>query len=204
MQEIISILFYAGFVVAAIVNDMGSSNQAFWIKLSVNYKGNCIFSHPVDKSLNIDVFANVPHLLKLARNHLIDHSIIIDNHIINTDCFELLLSASTTAHEATCSSKGLYAITDQTSSSWIFFSIRFRKRFSIWETKEQSLKAVHLILCQKLYHYSTIGLIYLIHVVKLSLIIRGKMFIAVRKSRTRSCTKWLLLLQIWGWDTKNP
>lgn len=44
LEEIISTLFFAGFVVVAMVSDMGTSNQALWSALNINYKTNCFFS----------------------------------------------------------------------------------------------------------------------------------------------------------------
>ena len=42
------------------------------------------------------MFADAPHLLKLARNHLLDQGFTIKNKLIDKSCFEMLLSASNT------------------------------------------------------------------------------------------------------------
>lgn len=105
LEDIISQLYIARFIVVAIVCDMGSSNVSLWTKLNVGYDGNIFFSHPSDNLLKIFVLADVPHLLKLARNHLLDNGFVLENTIINKDCFEKLLSVSTTeltfAHKLT-------------------------------------------------------------------------------------------------------
>lgn len=68
--NIISTLYNNGYNVISMVNDMGTTNMTLWryLKISID---NVSFSHPVTKK-NVYVFADVPHILKLARNHFID------------------------------------------------------------------------------------------------------------------------------------
>lgn len=105
LEDIISELFRANFTVVAISSDMGSENIALWSKLNVGHDKNCSFHHPLDDSLKIFVYADVPHLIKLARNHLLDHGFIVENSIINKDYYQALLNISsselTLAHKLT-------------------------------------------------------------------------------------------------------
>jgi len=68
--KIIHQLYDVGYNVISIVNDMGATNMGLWRDLNISIS-NVSFLHPVT-SKNIYVFADVPHLLKLARNHFID------------------------------------------------------------------------------------------------------------------------------------
>lgn len=93
MFEVISKLYDAGFIVECITSDMGLGNTVFWSKLNVHYD-NVSFPHPVNKDLKIYVFADVPHLLKLLRNHLLDNSFTNNGIKIDKTCLERLLQAS--------------------------------------------------------------------------------------------------------------
>nr|CAH7749193.1 unnamed protein product [Callosobruchus chinensis] len=100
----LEMLFEANFIVVAIVSDMGTGNVALWRELNVGHDKNCHFAHPCDDALKIFVCADVPHLIKLVRNHLIDHSFYVDDYIINKDYFQALLKLSSTeliAHKLT-------------------------------------------------------------------------------------------------------
>jgi len=68
--SIIEQLHIIGFNVMAIVNDMGSANMGLWRTLNISIT-NTSFTHPITNQ-NIYVFADVPHLIKLARNHILD------------------------------------------------------------------------------------------------------------------------------------
>lgn len=70
LYQIIDQLYNVGFNVIAIVSDMGSSNIGLWKTLNISIN-NTSFKHQITNQ-NIFVFADVPHLLKLARNHLVD------------------------------------------------------------------------------------------------------------------------------------
>lgn len=75
--DIIYKLHNCGFDVVAIVSDMGPSNMGLWKSLEISIL-NTSFKHPATNN-NIYVFADVPHLLKLARNHFIDSGFILKN-----------------------------------------------------------------------------------------------------------------------------
>ncbi|KAF2896683.1 hypothetical protein ILUMI_09498 [Ignelater luminosus] len=91
--NIISELYTAGFTVS-ITSDMGSSNQSLWSSLNVAHDKDCYFSHPQNSSLKVFVFADVPHLLKLARNHLLDGGIDLKGEFVNETCVEKIITAS--------------------------------------------------------------------------------------------------------------
>lgn len=93
--EIITKIYEAGFMVVAIVSDMGSTNIALWKELNIGYDKCSHFDHPNDHLCKTFVFADVPHLLKLIRNHLLDHGFSKNREIINKTCFEKLLFIST-------------------------------------------------------------------------------------------------------------
>jgi hypothetical protein len=52
------------------------------------------FFHPEDDNLKFHVFADVPHLLKLARNHFLDHGFAINGVKVDRACLQKLLAAS--------------------------------------------------------------------------------------------------------------
>lgn len=55
-----------GFNVISKVSDMGSTNMRLWNSLNISVD-NTSFEHPISKN-QVYVFADVPHLLKRARN----------------------------------------------------------------------------------------------------------------------------------------
>lgn len=105
LEKIISELYKSNYTVVGIVSDMGPGNIKLWSQLNVHHSKNCFFLHPEDNSLKVFVYADVPHLIKLARNHLIDHGFVLENSVVNKDYFESLLDISTSeltfAHKLT-------------------------------------------------------------------------------------------------------
>lgn len=105
LNEIIVALYEANFIVVGICSDMGTGNVRLWSMLNVGHNKNCTFNHPSDNSLKIFVYADVPHLIKLIRNHLLDDGFIIGDSVINVDYFQALLNISTSeltlAHKLT-------------------------------------------------------------------------------------------------------
>ncbi|CAL1678825.1 unnamed protein product [Lasius platythorax] len=47
--------------------------------------------HPSNNLLQVYIFADAPHMLKLAKNHLLDHGFVYCGNIIDKKCFVLLL-----------------------------------------------------------------------------------------------------------------
>lgn len=70
LYNIIIELYTNGYNVLAIVCDMGPTNMGLWRDLGISLT-NTAFKNPMN-DMNVYVFADVPHLLKLARNHFLD------------------------------------------------------------------------------------------------------------------------------------
>lgn len=51
-----------------IVSDMGTANVTLWSNLNIGYDKQCFFPHPTNNNLNVYVFVDAPHLLKLLDN----------------------------------------------------------------------------------------------------------------------------------------
>lgn len=75
--EVITQLNDCGFEVVAIVSDMGPTNIRLWKCLGIT-PTKTSFEHPVSGK-QIYMFADVPHLLKLVRNHLLDSGFVLPN-----------------------------------------------------------------------------------------------------------------------------
>ncbi|KAL4082741.1 hypothetical protein QTP88_029674 [Uroleucon formosanum] len=91
LQQIIEQLHNVGFNVIAMVSDMGSSNIGLWKALNIHIE-NTSFKHKITNQ-NIYVFADVPHLLKLARNHLIVKGFVLSKgKYIGKGVFEELVN----------------------------------------------------------------------------------------------------------------
>lgn len=76
LMEVITALSHAGFPVVAVNCDMGSENRTLYGNLGVSQK-NPSFPHPVTFR-PIACFHDSPHLLKLARNHVVDHGMTLN------------------------------------------------------------------------------------------------------------------------------
>lgn len=70
LLKIIEEIYTIGFNVVSIVSDMGPTNMGLWRSLNISVE-NTLFKHPISNN-NVHVFADVPHLIKLARNHFLD------------------------------------------------------------------------------------------------------------------------------------
>lgn len=103
LLAVIEELYNINYIVVAVTCDMAPTNMKVFndLKIGINtcnqpekehaYK-ECFITHPVDNSLKIFFFADVPHLLKLARNNLLDSGFQIKGDIINKTCLEELLT----------------------------------------------------------------------------------------------------------------
>jgi len=76
--KIIACVHEVGFKVVALVSNMGPTNIGLWKSLNIT-PSSPSFINPVTLK-NIHVFADVPHLLKLIRNHFIDRGFIFSNN----------------------------------------------------------------------------------------------------------------------------
>ncbi|KAE9526262.1 hypothetical protein AGLY_013893 [Aphis glycines] len=77
LLNIIKELYSIGYETISIVNDMGPKNMCLWRDLNIAIE-NTSFEHPCSKQL-IHIFADVPHLVKLTRNHFLDKGLILSN-----------------------------------------------------------------------------------------------------------------------------
>lgn len=89
--QIIEDLFKIGYVVVAAVSDLGPENQQLWRSMSISPQ-TPFFNHPSDDSKKIFVFADIPHLIKLLRNHFVDNGLIFKNKLLTKNVVEELLS----------------------------------------------------------------------------------------------------------------
>lgn len=96
LNNIIAQLYDSGFTVVAISSDMGTGNTALWSALNVGHDKNCFFAHPVNVDFKVFVFADIPHLLKLIRNHFIDNGFHYKGKKLDKSCLERLLNISNT------------------------------------------------------------------------------------------------------------
>lgn len=94
LLDIIKQLYDAGYTVVATVCDMGPKNKEVFYTLGCDLSDleNCFFHHPCDENLLIHTFFDVPHLLKLLRNHFIDRGFVIDGVVIDKTIIEQLLA----------------------------------------------------------------------------------------------------------------
>jgi len=76
IDEVLTALHEAGFSVVAITSDMGGDNRNLCKAMDIDEKVT-YFLHPVT-ARRVFCFADVPHLLKLARNHLFDDRILLN------------------------------------------------------------------------------------------------------------------------------
>lgn len=67
---IIRQLYVCGFDVRGVVSDMGPTNRKLWNELNSSIEKPYFF-HP-ETTKRIHIFADVPHLLKLLRNHFVN------------------------------------------------------------------------------------------------------------------------------------
>lgn len=103
---IIESLYKIGCTVIAMTSDMCPTNIGLWKELDIGIstvkkinevkvdkctKIQCPFPHPSNYNLKVFVFADVPHLIKLLRNNLIDSDFIVDGEILDKSLLEELL-----------------------------------------------------------------------------------------------------------------
>ncbi|KAI5704495.1 hypothetical protein M8J75_006003 [Diaphorina citri] len=93
--DIIKELYDIKFTVCACVSDCGGGNQGLWKELGISTE-KTYFTNPSSESEKIFVFADVPHLLKLARNWFLDTGFTINNQSVNKTPVEELLKISKT------------------------------------------------------------------------------------------------------------
>lgn len=88
--NIVSQLYKAGYIVVACVSDSVSENRGLWNTLGVSMD-HPYFTHPCTGQ-QVACFADVPHLLKLFRNWLLDTGFILpDGSAVTKAAFYKLL-----------------------------------------------------------------------------------------------------------------
>lgn len=84
INDIIKRLENIKFTVVAIVSDLGATNSLLRKNLKITLESP-FFTHPSSETKKIFVFADVPHLIKLIRNHFLDSGFLMDGKIINSE-----------------------------------------------------------------------------------------------------------------------
>ncbi|CAI6359962.1 unnamed protein product [Macrosiphum euphorbiae] len=98
LHEAISKLYECGFIVVAMVSDLGSTNRKLQKQLEV-CPSNPSFPYPSIPDGKVFVFCDVPHLIKLVRNHFIDQDFILaDGRYIDKTPLEKLVELQTQNH----------------------------------------------------------------------------------------------------------
>ena len=100
INQLISDLYDNGFIVVALTCDFGSTNQGVFTKLNVGARSNrkCYFPHLKNSNYKVFAFADIPHLLKLLRNHFIDSGFEINGRYITKDCIEDIIKLNKDAN----------------------------------------------------------------------------------------------------------
>lgn len=81
--EIIAKVEQIAFPVYAITSDLGGGNRGLWKELDIS-ENKTWFLNPVNNK-KVFVFADVPHLIKLLRNHYVDSGFLINNSKIQVN-----------------------------------------------------------------------------------------------------------------------
>jgi len=91
LSDIIRHLESSQLRVVSITSDMGGENRGLWKVYNISPEKPW-FLNPADASRKIFVFADMPHLLKLIRNHVIDDGLMTeDGAVINKDVMQTLI-----------------------------------------------------------------------------------------------------------------
>lgn len=90
--KVIEMVESTGFKVRGFVSDLGPSNQKLLTSLGIT-ENNTSIQHPFAENRHIWAFCDVPHMLKLLRNHLLDEGYKLPSgEIVNRDVFEKIIS----------------------------------------------------------------------------------------------------------------
>ncbi|CAL8129621.1 unnamed protein product [Orchesella dallaii] len=94
LESIIIALESAGFPVVSVTCDLGGENRSIWKKYGIGLNKSW-FLNPFDKTRRIYMFADIPHMLKLIRNHLLDDGFITNNGtVIDRRVFQTLVNSA--------------------------------------------------------------------------------------------------------------
>ncbi|GBN71780.1 Transposable element P transposase [Araneus ventricosus] len=84
LSEIICKLEKSGMLVSAIVSDLGGCST-LWKELEISCE-KTFFIHPCDANRKVWVFADMPHYIKLLRNHFLDSGLLLnDGTVLNSN-----------------------------------------------------------------------------------------------------------------------
>lgn len=99
LMETIHVIENTGFKLRGFVSDMGPCNRKLLNVLNVSYEKSFI-TNPADESRKVWVFCDVPHALKLLRNHLLDDGYILKSgQIFNKEVFIKLVELQSTGED---------------------------------------------------------------------------------------------------------
>jgi len=97
-DTIVESLEKVGLLVVAAVSDLAGSNRKLWKELGINTE-NTRYPNPYGPNRNIHFFVDIPHLIKLLRNHFLDAGYIMPSgkivtknplfQLIEKDCNEI-------------------------------------------------------------------------------------------------------------------
>ncbi|KAF6216710.1 hypothetical protein GE061_001056 [Apolygus lucorum] len=91
LLDVIKLVEKIGFKVRAFVCDMGPSNRKLMRNLNISWEKPSL-KNPSDENRNVWGFCDVPHSLKLIRNHIIDDGFQLeDGNTVNKAAFEQLI-----------------------------------------------------------------------------------------------------------------
>ena len=80
-----------GVEVVAIISDLG--NQQLKKEIEFKNKETIKFENPFDPTRSVHVFCDIPHLIKLLRNHVLDSGILLPcGEVLNKDIYMELLA----------------------------------------------------------------------------------------------------------------
>lgn len=96
LYNVIIALEEVGYKVVSVTSDMGGKNKTLWNSLCIN-PDKTHFINPYDSSRKVFVFYDVPHLLKLARNHFVEKGFITEDgtHLTSNTLKEIINLQST-------------------------------------------------------------------------------------------------------------
>src|SRR5271154_6311558 len=90
LNTIMTECYRIGIHVRAIVSDLGGKNRGIWKEIGIS-KEKTFSKHPCDNS-NVWWFADVPHLIKLIRNNILDYGLTLSTQCkISKSDFEQLM-----------------------------------------------------------------------------------------------------------------
>ncbi|KAF4530613.1 hypothetical protein B566_EDAN018701, partial [Ephemera danica] len=89
--EIVKAIHESGYHVVASTSDLGASNRSFLKRLGVNDQKTWI-DNPYISGSKIYFFADVPHMLKLMRNHFLDQGFVFNNKLCRKNILYKMLS----------------------------------------------------------------------------------------------------------------